>query len=279
MHLQQCQPNCGRREGRGLSASCVVMIGVVTCTLGRSPVWGHGHRRAWDVAHVVTSGVAMMGSIHRFIGRREATHPLLHRLAKGIVAESSQLTGPCGRNREGDAQRARKQRMRQRARGRLADCTEEARQPTDFRAASIAGPRWQADTGPPCSPAKALHPAPIRHWKIPARLAQTARRCREGAEQVSNRRTPAPTLRVTFVQWQQTTGLGFVSLHHEAKFASRSQGPKRRGSLKIRSSHLIPNLVLECSPSNDQSDSEPQVVCYHHLERSAAPHFFPNPGT
>lgn len=34
----------------------------------------------------------------------------------------------------------------------------------------------------------------------------------------------------------------------------------------------MPN-VLECSPSNDQSDSEPQVVCCHHLERSAAPHF------
>lgn len=63
------------------------MIGVVTWTLELSPSGDMFHGRVWDVAHVVTSGVAMMGSIHRFIGRREATHPLLHRLAKGIVAK------------------------------------------------------------------------------------------------------------------------------------------------------------------------------------------------
>lgn len=142
-------------------------------------------------------------------------------------------------------------------RGRLVDCTEGARQPTDFRRLP-----------PPCSPAKALHPVPIRHWKIPDRLAQTARRCREGAEQEDSHRSGyhGPMAADDGTR-------GFVSVHHEAKLASRS-----RGSLKTRSSHLMPN-VLECSPSNDQSDSEPQVVCCHHLERSAAPHFFPNPGT
>jgi len=106
-------------------------------------------------------------------------------------------------------------------RGRVAgiDSTapKEATQTTDFR---LQCPVLQADTGP-CSPAKALHPAPICHWKIPDKLAQTAGRCREGAEQVLDRRTPTPTLRVTSVQWQQTMGLGFVSVH------------QRRGSHKI----------------------------------------------
>lgn len=102
--------------------------------------------------------------------------------------------------------------MRQRERGRLVDCTEEARQPSDFRRHPLQCPAGRPTLDRPCSPAKALHPAPIRHWKIPDRLAQTARRCREGAEQVSNRRTPAPTLRVTFGPMAADDGTGFRQL-------------------------------------------------------------------
>lgn len=142
-------------------------------------------------------------------------------------------------------------------RGRLVDCTEGARQPTDFRRHP-----------PPCSPAKALHPVPIRHWKIPDRLAQTARRCREGAEQ----RTP--TARVTTVQWQQTTGLWVSS----ACTMRRSWHPGPEGPLKpgaptsCRMSLSVPHQTTSRIPSLKSCAA---TIWRGQLRRI----FFPNPGT
>lgn len=74
--------------------------------------------------------------------------------------------------------------------------------------APLAGRHWTALLAGQGAASRADSPLE----KIPDRLAQTARRCREGAEQVSNRRTPAPTLRVTFGPMAADDGTGFRQL-------------------------------------------------------------------
>lgn len=47
MHLPECQPIEGGGEGQGLSASCVVMIGVITWTLELFPVYVQSAGVGW----------------------------------------------------------------------------------------------------------------------------------------------------------------------------------------------------------------------------------------